>query len=311
MNSVTILVALTAAAVMGFANQRGGTCAVAAIREVVEKRRFKHVLSLLEAALWAGGGLVILGWLGLLRATPAGYAASGLTLLGGALFGLGAFVNRACIFGTVARLGSGEWAYLATAPGFFLGALATRGLPVPVRLGQAPILWGAIGWAAALLALVLAARLASHGRRLRQVRAPRLRHVWSPHIATTVIGVAFVVSVAAAGAWSYTDVLADLANGQRAGLPFKAVLNLVMVAGAILGGWTAGRLRGIGPDLVMILRCLAGGTIMGAASALIPGGNTTLILLGMPMLWAYAWLAVGSMLVTIYVAVRLTRPKVS
>jgi toxin CptA len=44
-----------------------------------------------------------------------------VTILGGALLGLGAYVNSACVFGAVARLGSGEWAYLATPLGFYAG----------------------------------------------------------------------------------------------------------------------------------------------------------------------------------------------
>jgi hypothetical protein len=46
--------------------------------------------------------------------------------------------------------------------------------------------------------------------------------------------------------------------------------------------------------------------MMGAAATLIPGGNLGLILVGMPLLWPYAWLAFASVCVTIYVAIRIT-----
>src|SRR6185295_20227963 len=39
------------------------------------------------------------------------------------LLGLGAYVNRACVFGAIARLGSGEWSYLVTPIGFYAGCV--------------------------------------------------------------------------------------------------------------------------------------------------------------------------------------------
>lgn len=45
------------------------------------------------------------------------------TAPGAVLLGLGASLNRACVLGAIARVGSGEWAYLATAFGFYLGCL--------------------------------------------------------------------------------------------------------------------------------------------------------------------------------------------
>jgi hypothetical protein len=45
---------------------------------------------------------------------------------------------------------------------------------------------------------------------------------------------------------------------------------------------------------------------MGAGALLIQGGNTTLALVGLPLLFPYAWLAFMSICVTIYVALRLS-----
>ena len=45
-------------------------------------------------------------------------------------------MNGACAFGSVARLGRGEWAFLATPAGFFLGCLTfgpvIGGAPAPL-----------------------------------------------------------------------------------------------------------------------------------------------------------------------------------
>lgn len=44
---------------------------------------------------------------------------------------------------------------------------------------------------------------------------------------------------------------------------------------------------------------------MGIGALLIPGGNTGLALVGLPLLFPYAWLAFTSICVTIYFALRL------
>ena len=45
--------------------------------------------------------------------------------------------------------------------------------------------------------------------------------------------------------------------------------------------------------------CFAGGALMGMGSLLIPGGNDNLILIGLPFLQLYAWVAIAAMAVVI------------
>jgi toxin CptA len=56
-----------------------------------------------------------------------------------------------------------------------------------------------------------------------------------------------------------------------------------------------------------LMRCFAGGAVMGWGSLLIPGSNDGLILVGMPLLWPYAWLAFASMCATIGTALAIAR----
>jgi toxin CptA len=51
--------------------------------------------------------------------------------------------------------------------------------------------------------------------------------------------------------------------------------------------------------LAQLAQCLVGGVLMGWGSLLIPGGNDGLVLVGMPVLWSYAWVAFLTMCVTI------------
>jgi hypothetical protein len=308
MATLSILTAVAAIGLMGFAIQRGGTCTVAAIEEIVAERRFGRLAALIEASLWVGGGLVLLNAASLLPVMPVGYAAGFATVGGGMLLGIGAFVNRTCAIGTIARLGSGEWAYLATPVGFFLGSLAVIHLPAPARLAETSSVLEASAWLAILCLVLIAVRLFTHGRTIRRKGITPLGHIWSPHVATTIIGITFLTASLAVGSWTYTETLAGMARGTTVDLAPRLLLFAALLAGALLGGWTAGRIRHVSPNAASVGRRLAGGTLMGAGGALVPGGNDALILVGMPLLWPYAWLAFASMCCAIYLAIRLARP---
>ena len=300
---LAFVVAALCAATMGFAIQRGATCTVAAVEEVVQQRGARRLIALVEASVWVAGGLLIAHRLHWLAHVPVGYALNGWTFAGAALLGIGAFVTRACVFGAIARLGSGDWAYAATPLGFYLGCLSVTTVfaPAPaLALGASPVFLAAppaTGWlVAGFFAWRIVMPLIEHRRMLRDLAG---RQLWSPHAATIVIGLAFLVMLVLAGAWAYTDVLADLARGMVHSVAARSVLLVCLLAGAIVGGWRAGRLRVTRIRAAALARCLIGGVLMGWGSLLIPGVNDGLILVGMPLLWPYAWAAFATMCLTI------------
>ncbi|MBI3716317.1 MAG: YeeE/YedE family protein, partial [Betaproteobacteria bacterium] len=289
---------LLLAGTMGFAIQRGATCTVAAVDEIVHKRRAHRLASMVEASIWVVAGLLIAQALHLLGKTPSGYAVSVYTIAGGVLLGVGAYVNQACVFGAIARLGSGEWAYVLTPVGFYVGCLTVGTLlpmPQPTMLTEpSPILQASTGALVLVTIFVLwrAGRpLVMIGTGSQAVRKEITERVWSPHAATAVIGITFVILLVMMGAWAYTDVLAELAQGMAADLGVRVLLLLALLAGAMIGGWTAGRFRATPIAGMQLAKCFLGGLLMGWGSLLIPGSNDGLILLGMPLLWPYAWVA--------------------
>jgi len=303
LTSLVFVLAAGFAGLMGYAIQRGATCTVAAMDEVVAGRGCRRLLSLLEAAVWVAGGLLVAQALRMLPTMPAGYPLNRWTVFGGALLGLGAYVNRACVFGAIARFGSGEWSYLATPLGFYIGCVTAAplfALPQPATLPDRSPVLQAPAWVALLFVAFAVWRLA----RLpwRRGRAALVAHLWSPHTATTVIGISFLFMLLLVGAWAYTDVLAELARGMAASLAARGALLVALLLGAALGGWTAGRFRSTRLTAIQMLQCLAGGVLMGWGSLLIPGGNDGLILVGMPLLWPYAWVAFAAMCTTIAAA---------
>lgn len=303
MNPWLFAAALACAVWMGVAIQRGATCTVAAVHELVDQHRATRLAALLEAALWVGGGLLV--WRALPLAPPilpAPYALDGWTLLGAALLGLGASVNQACVFGAIARLGNGEWAYLMTPLGFYAGCLGQAWLFADAR--RQPLQAGSALWA-----LPAAAGLVFAGFALWRASTPWRRDRratgsgwWTPHVATVTIGLAFLALLMLEGAWAYTDVLAEAARGMLGARGARLALFGGLLAGALLGGWRAGLWKARRPGTAALLRCFAGGLLMGWGSLLIPGGNDGLILLGLPMLWPYAWAAIATMAGTIALA---------
>ncbi|MES2153033.1 MAG: YeeE/YedE thiosulfate transporter family protein [Pseudomonadota bacterium] len=293
------LAAVALSALMGFAIQRGATCSVAAIDEIIDRRSATRLLGMLEAALWVAGLLLLASVLHLTSFSARGYQPSWGMAIGAVLLGLGAWVNRACVFGAVARLGSGQWSYLATPLGFYLGCLAYSILPGLPRAmpahASSPLLatgpWGAF----ALLAFML-------------WRAARTRAIWSPGAATVVIGIAFVAMLVLVGeSWAYTDVLAELSRGMGMHLAWRGVLLLALFGGALLGGYTARLWKPAAMSWRLLLRCCCGGALMGVGSQMIPGSNDGLILLGLPFLWPHAWIAFLLMCATVAGAILLGR----
>ena len=304
LTSFAFLVAALCAGVMGFAMQRGATCTVAAVDEVVSNRTVQRLTSLVEASVWVAGGLLVAQALQLLPSMPSGYPLNRWTVLGGALLGLGAFINRACVFGAIARFGSGEWAYVVTPLGFYLGCLSVGqvfAVPQQQKLPYGSPVLQAPAWVAALFLVFVVWRLvrplwrngpsAANVPWLDRARDALTSRIWSPHAATTVIGITFFFSLMLVGAWAYTDVLAELARGMAASVVARCFLLLALLLGAAWGGWTAGRFRHTSITAAQLMRCFVGGVLMGWGSLLIPGGNDGLILVGMPLLWPYAWVA--------------------
>ncbi len=304
--SMAWMLALCCAALMGYAIQRGATCMVAAIDEMLHRRRARRLIALGEAAIWVAGGLILAHLSGGLMMAPSGYPVSAATVAGGAMLGIGALVNRACVFGAIARLGSGEWAYALTPPGFMLGCLiADHAFAMAVPSTTSPALFAGGRLWAMLFALFAFWRGAEAIAALR--RREFARHIWSPHRATMVIGIAFVVMLLTVGSWAYTDALASLVRGMTSGTAAKLILFLALLAGAIAGGWTAGRLRSAAPTARDAGRCLCGGVLMGAGTVLIPGGNDGLILVGLPLLQPHALVALVSMALAIMCGMAMER----
>jgi toxin CptA len=304
------LLAMLFVGVMGFAIQRGATCTVAAVDELLNRRRAHRLRSMLEAALWVCGGILIARALHLSAIAPSASAIAWTTIAGAMLLGFGAWINRACVFGAIARFGSGEWAYTLTPLGFLAGAYVYQSMahasanPTP----PSPLLNSTSLAFVFVIFVLLRLGLAVFTRPSGRPFLAWLREsIWTPGAATVVIGITFVLVLFLMGAtWAYTDALAELAMGTQMNTWPRVLLFFALLAGAVIGGATAGRFAHTPVSFRDALRCFLGGALMGLGSLMIPGSNDGLILIGLPLFWPHAWLAFVVMCVTVAAAMLIS-----
>ena len=291
-NLNALLLAIVFSFLTGLAIQRGGTCTVAAIQEFIDKRTTNRIRALIETALWVLAGELILTKFSLINLPVQNWQISLTTIAGAFFLGVGAFINGACTVGSIARIGNREWDFLWAIPGFFTGAalLHWSNLPLlkptPLDFQSTPIL---PSWMIVMIAALILCR---------SVFA--FRKGFQPYISTVSIGILFLGLVVINKAWSYTDLLIDLATFNNQDYVFRLILFATLLAGAIVGGRAQGSknisLKKLTPN---IFRRFLGGALMGAAALTLPGGHDSLVLLYMPLLLGYAWLGFTTMACTI------------
>lgn len=289
--------------VAGYAVQRGSTCAVAAVHMLVEHRRAERFLSFLlcaavALAVMAAGALLGHDSFGHYR----GSSAMLVPIAGGALFGVGAWLNGRCAFGTIARLGAGEAARLGTLAGFFTGfALAARaGLVGPPLDIASPLTQAAPAW------ILGGALLAAAGLGLAMRRGGE-GEGWSPLRSMGLIGLVNGTLLVIAAGWPYTNLLMDLATATGMEIVWRALMALVFIAGSLTGAFIAGTFLFDAGTLSLWGRTLAGGMLMGIGATLVPGGNDTMLLVGMPLLLPNFILAYAAMIAVLLLVIGAKR----
>ena len=254
--------------IAGSAIDTGNVCVVRAAGALVAGKP-AIAASMMLAMACAAIVFYLNGRLGLHR-LPPGWAYPGLvTLAGAAIFAIGALINGACAIGTLGRLARGDVGYLATLLGGFVVAFLVTPIHLPSRVPDLAAMTGR-GWLVALLscsglALVLARQ---------HLRAMQL--AWY-----VILGVSAAEIANWQGDWTWITLL----QGLRASEPFRyaalACLGAVLL-GAVLTAYVRGRFRWVRPHPGTMLREAAGGGLMVAGGALIPGGNDALLLYGVP-----------------------------
>lgn len=290
---------ISLASLVGFAAARGGICAVRAIEDILDDRGGTLFLGFLKCSAWAAAATLPLAWAmapgaRLALAYPVAWPAA----VGGLLFGIGAALNGGCAFSTVTHIGAGDLGKAFALPGLGLGfavhdlwaaSLLPASMPRPGPLAQ-PEPWSlallAAVWVWAAREAVRLARPAAAGTR-RSDRA----------FAAIALGSAALQILH--GPWAYTAGLEQSAAWAIGAGPAPStsipLLFAGLFAGAVLAARRSGRARLRWPTRAAALGSLAGGVLMGAGAALVPGGNDALVLHALPGLLPHAALAYASL----------------
>jgi len=299
--TLTFALACLGALLVGWSINHGGICAVAATRDLVERRNPRLTIGVAFAAAAAGLVLLPASWLSGGQVHLAGSIAVGASLLFGAsLLGLGAVINDACLLGSLGRLGSGELRFLGLPVGLALGYVLARIKPVALHLFPTtldrPTLVGALLMAAfALLLLAAGRRLVRDRAHIDERRRPLL-------LAMLVLGLCGALLYAARPGWGYADAVqrgfggAPMAMIDGAGGSWLA---LMTIAGSIGAALMAGRFRRVWPTPRTTARSIAGGALMAFGAVRVPGGNDSLLLAGVPSGSASSMVAYATMTSTV------------
>jgi hypothetical protein len=297
-----LLLAGVLAVALGFAAHRASICAVRAIAETASSGTGYMLLAIGKAVLWAS--MIAIPAVLLMPSAMAGlggWALSAGALVGGFVFGVGAALNGACAFSTMARLADGEGGMVATVAAFALGVLCLVTLmdwrliaypaPAGALLGSLP------AWALLASMVLLVAWGVYEAVRLWRTRAERLAarvlaRQYRLSSAALLIGVAGAAIVVTYGSPSFTATLEQVIEGWRGTrgfpTPGRWLLVLAIFIGMLLSTLQRGSFRADWRPRRIWLRHLGGGLLMGIGVVLTPGGNDALVLYAIPILSPHA-----------------------
>ena len=319
---VAFVLAFFFALVLGFAAHRGSVCTVRAVAEAMHARTFAMFRSVAKSVLWIVAITLPVFWLvPATAASVAGWQLTFIAVAGGFAFGLGAGINGACAYSTMARLAEGEAGMLITIAGFAVGVFGftqlvgagaiARPSPAPAYVLSLTV-WGLV---AALLLLAYGAYEAARlwqsrpaGKSLRELVLARPYRLSTAALVMGISGALVFLFYGSAGYTSTFEVVVEGALGDR---PWPSVARWLLLVAVILGMFLSALARG-GLRLDWRprrdwARNLVGGSLMGLGAALTPGGNDVLVLYGLPSLSPHALPGYAALAVGVIAAIVLMR----
>ena len=306
---------------VGYAIRRGTICSVYATRALIVDRRVGRFRAFFVAAAGSGAVIVPLHWaIPDIAVLSPGYPVTWMVIFAGAAFGIGARINGACALGTLSHLTGGEVSYAATIIGMVVGAVSVR--VIGTAMGQSAMphpsplevpTTGGIAFIMALALILIAALYRRVPRWWRGLSDPSGMRM-GPYRSMLVVGICGGLLYALAGSWTYMSVLSQRAarvvDPSLAPNGWPALLSaLVLVAGGVTAALRTQSFELRAPKFIIAMRCLMGGTIMGASAAMIPGGNGTMLVHGLPSLAPHAIAAYTSMTIVLCLTFIFRRPQ--
>lgn len=317
-----LAISLVLAVVLGFAAHRASVCTVRAVAEAMHAKTAFMFASIGKSVLWILVFTLPIFWL--VPSTAAGLAGwqlNAAAVLGGFLFGLGAGLNGACAYSTMARLVDGEAAMLVAIAGFAVGVgvfvelLDFGWLERPANV--APMIGAVIEWGAVLSVILIvwaiyeAIRLWRTRSRDKDLGALALAPKYRLSSAALLFGLTGSAIFFLFGPAGYTTTFELVIEGAFGTRPWPAAGRWLLLIAVLFGMFLSTlQRRAFHPDWrpkAAWLRNLGGGLLMGLGVAMAPGGNDTFVLYGVPNLSPNALPAYAAMTLGIVAALLLAR----
>jgi hypothetical protein len=202
-----------------------------------------------------------------------GWSPLGYLVPAAILFGIGTYVNGACVFGSVGHFGNGDidfgFAFLGIFAVSYIASLFGLLPDQPPTSASLPV--GLLLLAAALLA-ILALRLG--------LSLGSESNFWPLTLSMGAIGITFTILAIFAPGFSITASVGSIISIPVAG----AAIAVCMFGGSLVSArFMKRRFILKWPTIETIVRRTVGGILMGVGALLIPGGNDTLLMIGFPM----------------------------
>ncbi len=314
-----LLVSMFLAFVVGFSAHRAGVCTVAAVAELRSTKQARLFISFLKTILWILliSNILLLWHPELVRPWQVD-STLWLAVVGGFIFGIGATVNGGCGFSTISKLAQGNLHLAFTLPAFVAGVkTAMYTIPASAPAGMATLklpftLNNVTRWSLYVVLLVWAVReliiiitpVIKSRRLLPSLFASRYRL----STAAALIGISGGLLYAINGKWAYSSMVVQTftgrVNSNSVDPDIAIYLFIALLSGAIFSAVSSRRFKfSFAGD--KWARNLAGGFLMGFGAMMVPGGNSALILQGLPQLSLYAITAYPAMILGIMVAMKI------
>ena len=312
-----LAISLVLAMILGFAAHRASICTVRAVAETMHSGTAFMFASIGKSILWILAVTLPVYWLfpNLIEGL-VGWQLSATALAGGFLFGLGAGVNGACAYSTMARLVDGEAAMLIAIAGFalgvglFVGCVDAGLLQRPEK--SLPVIGAMAEWggAIAILLLVWAAYELVRLWRTRQADKSFLQMCTAP--AYRLSSAAFLIGVTGSaifilfGSAGYSTTFGLVVEGGFGTRPWPTpgrwLLLVAVLFGMLLSTLQRSAFQPALRPRIAWYRNFVGGALMGFGVVMAPGGNDAFVLYGVPNLSPNAMPAYAAMTIGIVVA---------
>jgi uncharacterized protein len=286
---LALFLAALCAGCFGFAAQRGSLCVVSGVAALLDRGSAQVFLSFLRCVLWVALIGLPVAWLWPGSDSAPAYPTSLASIFGGLVFGLGAAINGGCSFGTLIRLASGDLSCLATLSGMLAGIeFHQHAMDI---IDHPPAIGFSVTNEHPVYAALFFFLAVGHGiHQLANVSRRDFAGQWSPAAAAAIVGLTSGVLYALSGTWNALlsmDDLFEAGSTARCNTVELATLSTITLAGAVLAAVMGNAFRLQLAPAIWPRRFIGGGA-MGCGIALIPGGNTVLILHSLPSLLPYS-----------------------